>query len=446
MNCGMAVQEKLSKLAAMSSDSNRSANQWRSRFRGRSHQEAHANASQTPAKIPHLPGVCRDSARLIDDAGDLAEMLEHLRESGSFAFDTEFIGEMTYTPHLCLIQVATATRIALIDPLSSLDLGGFWQLICDEAIEKIVHAGLQDVEPAARLLGKSPQNVWDTQIAAGFMRLAYPVSLSKLVDQLLGVRLPKGLTFSNWDNRPLSSMQLRYGADDVRYLPAVRAAQFEALHSAGTLGWMRSECAEAVRMERFVFDANQELSRFRGATGLEKKPLAVLRQLIRWRSAEAQQRDLPVRALLRDEWMMEMARKQPKTIEQLGRVHGIARPVLQDDGDAILAAIALGLSEDGSDLPQLEVIEETPASRFTADSLFGLVQSLGAAVGIDPALLINRQQVSVLAQHLEEPDAAAVPLMRGWRLEAVGRHLLEILKRKRTCQLGWERGGLFLQS
>ena len=53
--------------------------------------------------------------------------------------------------------------------------------------------------------------------------MAYPVSLSKLVNELVGARLGKGLTFSHWDQRPLSAVQMRYAADDVRYLPALRA-------------------------------------------------------------------------------------------------------------------------------------------------------------------------------------------------------------------------------
>src|SRR5262249_48948952 len=146
---------------------------------------------------------------------------------------SEFIGELTYVPKLCVIQVATTERVELIDPLADIDLTPFWELIADETVEKVVHAGLQDIEPVVRILNRPAANVFDTQIAAGLAGMTYPLSLSKLVYELVGYKLGKGLTFSHWDQRPLSASQLRYAADDVRYLPAARAElarRLERLH------------------------------------------------------------------------------------------------------------------------------------------------------------------------------------------------------------------------
>src|SRR5207302_2508080 len=103
-----------------------------------------------------------------------------------------------------------------------LDLGPFWELICDPSVEKVVHAGSQDLEPVFRLKKCPPANVFDTQLAAGFIGMAYPVSLGKLVREMTGVPLGKGLTFTHWDQRPLSPSHPRYAADHVRSLFAVR--------------------------------------------------------------------------------------------------------------------------------------------------------------------------------------------------------------------------------
>src|SRR5207249_4723405 len=99
-------------------------------------------------------------ADLITTQQQLLTLVDHLRSAGQFAYDSEFIGELTYYPKLCLIQTASAQRVTLIDPLAPLDLRPFWELICDSAVEKIVHAGAQDLEPVIRHLNRQPQNVF----------------------------------------------------------------------------------------------------------------------------------------------------------------------------------------------------------------------------------------------------------------------------------------------
>ena len=190
--------------------------------RADSHDQAHSHSSHDQTRHQHHALACPDRPQLVTRQDELSELLESLRKAGSFAYDSEFIGELTYLPRLCLIQAASSTRIALIDPLADLDIRPFWELVADPSIEKVVHAGLQDVEPVFRALGKPPANLFDTQIAAGFAGVGYPLSLSKLVMAFVGAKLGKGLTFSHWDQRPLTDHQLRYAADDVRYLPAAR--------------------------------------------------------------------------------------------------------------------------------------------------------------------------------------------------------------------------------
>src|SRR5690349_1750004 len=133
-------------------ESSRSVPYSRSAHRARAHDAAHAEdaAAPPPARIPDHPLIPRSGAALVVTPDELEELIAHLRNAGRFAYDSEFIGELTYHPKLCLIQVASATRVALIDPLADLDLTGFWGLIAEPSVEKIVHAGDQDIEPVMR--------------------------------------------------------------------------------------------------------------------------------------------------------------------------------------------------------------------------------------------------------------------------------------------------------
>jgi ribonuclease D len=424
----------------------------RAEHRARSHESAHSDATlsqESTHRIPDHPLVPRDSAPLITTQADLAELIAHVRSIGSFAYDSEFIGELTYIPKLCLIQVSTCKRVALIDPLAKIELKPFWELLCDGSVEKVVHAGQQDLEPVFRYLGRPPCNVFDTQIAAGFIGIAYPVALSKLAKEILGAWLGKGLTFSHWDQRPLSAMQLRYAADDVRYLPALRFEIGRRLEPAGHAAWVAEECAALCEPSLYRFDPEQQYLRVRGATSLPPAGLAILRELVIWRDAAARAHDVPPRAFLRDEILLDLARNPVKTVEKLDRVKHLPRPIEVAHGREIVEAIARGLSAPDSGQPARRTHEETPTERFRADALWAAAECLAFGRGIDPNLVANRQEMGQLYRYLigggrsaETPD---VRLLAGWRREAVGQALIDLVQGNAGLSLGWSQGALRLE-
>jgi len=329
----------------------------RSKHRSRSHEDAHADGPAQRVdltKHPNVPaGGAAGEAEMVTTDEQLGELIGHLRESGSFAYDSEFIGELTYVPKLCLIQVATTKRIALIDPLAKVELRPFWELLADESVEKVVHAGDQDVEPVVRHLGKPAANIFDTQIAAGFVGMAYPVALLKLVHELVGIKLGKGLTFTHWDQRPLSAMQLRYAADDVRYLPALREKIGQRLSALQHERWASEEFAALCDVRLYQFDPDTSYMRVRGATMLTGQQLAILRELTIWRDGTARAHDVPPRAFLRDEVLVDLSRNPVKDVQKLNRVRGLPRPVEAAHGAEIVAAIGRGLSVPPAKLPPI---------------------------------------------------------------------------------------------
>ncbi len=407
-------------------------------FRSRSHESAHAEETASHPRIEH-PLVNHSDPEFVDTPDQLRELVSHLKGSGRFAYDSEFIGELTYVPKLCLIQVASADRVALIDPLAGLDLRPFWELLADPSVEKIVHAGQQDIEPVARHIQKPAANIFDTQISAGFIGLAYPVALSKLVLHVIGAKLGKGLTFTHWDQRPLSPMQLRYAADDVRYLVAVREVIGKQLESLGHAAWAKAECESLCDPSHYAFDADTDYLRIRGATGLPGKNQVVLRELARWRNVLATQFDVPPRSFLKDEILLDLARSPVKQVEKLDRVRGLPRPVEHDHGVEIINITAKALATPAAELPELKEYEPTPQQRFRADGLWSAFQCLCAGKSIDPSLLASRQEIGELFRTVTagEPPAA-VKLLEGWRREAVGDSVLALLDGKLSMNLSWD--------
>lgn len=416
---------------------------WRSQFRTRNHEAAHdGGASQAPVKCDH-DLVCGDKAQVIDTQEALDALLERLRAAGSFAFDSEFIGELSYVPKLCLIQIATAKEIALVDPFASIELKALWELLADDSVEKIVHAGAQDMEPVLRMLGRPAAGVVDTQIAAGFARLPYPISLQRLVLHTLGVKLGKGLTFTDWQQRPLSPQQMRYAADDVRYLPAAWAELRKAIEAAGTMAWVRQECEAMCQAPPYQFDPETSFLKIRGAGALDAKRLGVLRELAIWRNQAAQNADLPPRTVVTDEIMVDLARRAPATEEKLMNIHGLQRPVRVAHSKEILAAIAQGLQQRVRVEPEIRKSDELPSEQFRVDSLVATAQTICMARGIDPQIVFTRADMAELARALAGgQDTAMCRVMQSWRGDVVGRQLVQFYRGEAPLQFAWREGML----
>lgn len=416
---------------------------YRSAKRRSHHEDAHAD--DAPAHPPEAALdhdlVFRGPPTLITAQRDLSALVERLKAAGSFAYDTEFIGEATFTPKLCLIQIATTTEVALIDPLAQgLDLMPIWKLLCDGSVEKVLHAGQQDVEPVVRLTGDRPRAVFDTQIAAGFVSMTYPVALAKLAHELLGVRMAKSMTFTQWDARPLSSTQLKYAADDVRFLPAIRAELARRLEAGGHTARARDEFEALCEPTQYVFDPNTYIFRVRGSGSLTPNQLRVLRELVVWRDAAARAADVPARAYLKDEILVDMSRSPVKTAEKLSKVRGLPRPVEHEHGAALLAATARGLTAPPIPGVEAEKNEDPgPSLKFKADKLWTAAQVICHNRGIDPMLATSRTDIGKLTYAVltGKPLPSDLRVLQGWRRSLVGDALLAMLNHGGEVGMRW---------
>src|SRR5947209_2205821 len=182
--------------------------------------------------------------QFVDDPAALAECCDHLAGCSAFGFDTEFIGEDTFHPRLCLVQVATAERLFVIDPLAAGPLDRFWELVADPARVVVVHAGREEIRMCQHGCGRPPGNLFDLQIAAGLVGIGYPMGHAALIWHLLKVQLSKAETLTDWAQRPLTAQQLRYGYDDVRYLLPLWRQLTKRLDKLDRAEWAAEERSE----------------------------------------------------------------------------------------------------------------------------------------------------------------------------------------------------------
>lgn len=414
----------------------------RRRQRSRGHHEAERQSSGSHAKVLVDPLVPQGEPEMLRDAAAIAGFVDHVREHHVLAFDTEFIGEETFRPRICLVQLATSERVALIDPFEVEDLSEVWELVASPRIVTLVHAGEQDIQAVRLALGRQPERLLDTQVAAALVGLPWPCSLGSMVEQFTGHRPAKAHTFTNWDARPLSPSQLRYAADDVRYLPLAWSRLERMLSERGRLDWAMRESKEVLQGD-LVFDPARQAKRAARGEPLRPSALTMLREIILIRHELARAADLPPRALLPDAVALELVKRKPANRAQLGLIRGLARPLVQDHGDAILAAIERAKSLPPSRNDRAKLLEEATV-RAEIDALFLAAQARCLALELAPTLVMSRSAFAEwFAGRIEARRANGQGHPESlfdsgdWRHEALGTWLEEFVQGRTTLSLTW---------
>ncbi len=374
---------------------------------------------------------------LVEDASELRGLCRNLRAARVFGFDTEFIRERSYRPQLCLVQVATADLIALIDPFK-LQIDEFWQLLLDPALEKIVHAGQQDIEMCYLSTGNTPANIFDVQVAAAFTGLPYPMSYRNLVKRIRQVKLAHDATFSEWSQRPLTKGQLSYAADDVLHLVPLKEELDRKLHKLGRTAWMADEMQTLVAEERYAAHPQELWGKVRGQKQLGRGELAVLRELAQWRESAARQADLPPRTFLRDESLTAIARQMPKTVDQLQATRGFPKPLANRAGKAVLRAVRKGRETPKAKLPHAAAGKgDSPANKMLTDLAIAIGESLCLRQGLSHNVLASQSDYAELVRALRHKgaDLGHLKLMTGWRKDFAGTAITEVLTGKRNIRV-----------
>jgi len=365
----------------------------------------------------------------------LTALCHNLKEAGRFALDTEFVGERTYLPRLCLVQVATTEFIALVDTPAVGAMDPLWDLVADPGVEKVLHAAREDLRLAYFGGGKRlPAGVFDTQIAAGLIGLApYPLSYARLAEALMGVKLSKAETRSEWDRRPLTPAQLEYARDDVRYLLPIADKLGGLLGRLAREPWLREEMARFSEARTYEVASEEAYLRLRNARGFTARPTALLRAVAAWREREASARDVPVRSLLRDEVVIELAQRPPRRLTDFRRVRGFPEGEDVTLGPPILDALneARALSEEQLPPPLAAGgPEETPRERVLGDLLYAVGEALCLERNLAPELALTKADALALAR-----GQASGALRSGWRGQAVGDDLARIATGEASARL-----------
>jgi len=368
---------------------------------------------------------------IVEKSPELAKLCSDLRGASVVYLDTEFVGEGRYYPEVGAIQIATDERAALIDPLAVGDLTPLFDVLLAHGIEKVFHAGGQDLAIFFTMMGRPVAPVFDVQIAAALLGYEEQISLANLVHRVTKQSLKKSHAFTDWLRRPLTDKQVEYALEDVRCLAPVHDHLVQELSARGRLPWAREEFSELERPARFApADPRGMFRQMRGVERLTGEELSRLREIVAWREDTARELNIPTGRICMDAVLMELARRPRDTVEALSQVRGLRSDQARRFGRGMVEALSRG-----ADMPPLGLKKPTALPQEmepTVDFLVLCLRSLSAEKQISPGILANRADLTAIVLHGEK---ARVPLLRGWRRKAVGEALLATLQGRATARI-----------
>ena len=355
---------------------------------------------------------------LITETNELIEACERFSQDSFLAIDTEFMRERTYYPQLCLIQIAGKSEAVTVDALANeISLDPILNLMANNEIIKVFHACRQDMEIFFNLNRRIPFPVFDTQIGAMVCGYGESVSYDKLVRQITGIQIDKSSRFTDWSHRPLSKQQLNYALSDVTHLRTVYESLLNQLEKNGRINWLNEEFQSVLSPKTYDIPLDQIWKRLKIKNG-KPRFLILVRELCAFREKEAQNRNTPRNRVIRDDVLLDIAARSPKSSVDLAKVRSLSPQFAEGRlGKSILRVVAEASSIPESDAPQLEKLNKPkPQKPALIELLKVLLKHKSEDNNVAQKLIASTADLEAIAEN----DNANVLALNGWRKDVFG--------------------------
>tara|TARA_B110000305_G_scaffold107827_1_gene121374 strand:- start:42584 stop:43723 length:1140 start_codon:yes stop_codon:yes gene_type:complete len=354
---------------------------------------------------------------IISDLYSLQQLCKKIEDSEYLAIDTEFLRDKTYYPKLCLIQIANDKIEAIIDPIEDLDLTPFWNVIKNNSMIKVFHAGRQDIEIFNNEGGFLPKPIFDTQIAAMFCGYGESISYGNLVYDITSIQLDKTSQFTDWSKRPLSEKQLTYALNDAIYLKDVYKSMIRKLEHLGRIEWIDEEMDNLLNPKNYEYNSKDAWLKIKSKPK-SIKSLKVLADIAEWREKKAQIKNIPKNRIIRDNTIIDIANHMPKNQLELKNLRSFSKnPLPIDTIDEIVAVVnALETDKDRREF----FIDKK--KELTKDQE-GIYEVLKLVLKIQSKKFNIVQRLIATSEDLEniaKSKKSSIDMLDGWRYEIFG--------------------------
>jgi ribonuclease D len=359
----------------------------------------------------------------IDKQDRFDAAMQRIAAEPTIAVDTEADSLHSYFDKVCLIQISIPGKNFVIDPLSGIDLAGFGRVLTDPNVTKILHGGDYDLRILHRDFGFTVSNLIDTMISAQL--LGYTAfGLAALLERHFGVQVDKAHQRADWSLRPLPRDMLEYAAMDTRHLIPLSIKVRQELTALGRWEWALEEFSRLETVRYRESDEERESWRkVRNIGALDRRSLAILRDLYSWRDALARAADRPPFKIIGNDAITEIARTKTAVPQELARVKGLSRYHWNRYGREIAAIVRLALEIPEADLPPRNEPKSWMRDRATEnkiDRMKKVRDRVAIELKIEASVLAPRHVLTAIATG----GSLDVPAMRDWQKRVIGDVLL----------------------
>ncbi len=351
---------------------------------------------------------------LINEPRMLAELAAQIKVAPWVGIDTEADSLRSYPDKLCLIQVTVPSGDFLVDPMTPMDMGPFFESLVDR--ELIFHGADYDLRLLRRYYGFLPRSVFDTMLAARLLGIE-AFSLAALVEKFFGQKLVKSAQKADWRQRPLPRMMIDYARKDSHFLPELAGMLRRHLEEKGRLAWHHQLCA------RNVADASVEQPqdmdqcwRLKGSYRLDPRALGVLRELWHWREREAIEASKPPFFVVAHETLVGMA---ACAAEREASAVTFPHYVRDRRRHGAMEAMRTGLTLPEEQLPTNKRARGRRLTWAEGERMEECRQrrdKLALELGLDSSLIATRSDLGELAMNWERHSAT----MMTWQVQLLG--------------------------
>lgn len=364
---------------------------------------------------------------LIETKEQLLQICESLQQETELALDLEADSLHHYQEKVCLLQLSNRTATWLIDPLVVMDLEPLGRLLSRPEVLTVFHGGDYDIRSLHRDFGITVARMFDTMIAAQFVGIT-EFGLAALLRSHFGIELDKRFQKADWSRRPLTPEMADYAAGDTTNLLELADLLRAKVTALGRNEWVAEECA-LVACNRATDKGDSPLFlHCKGAGKLQRRNLAILEELLKFRDEQARKLDRPAFKVIAAEALMGIAEKQVQTVRDMNGIVGITPRLLDRYGIELLAAVQRGLELPQEELPSFPrgKGEPNPGIKARIAALKQWREGYSRQLELTTGLIAPNWLLERIAEQspVTESALAAIPGIRCWQAGLWGKDLL----------------------